>query len=111
MRLVCVTMDPSFEEVIGGYIERTQAGTALSMPADVAQLVARSIIEALRPVTDAGYQPVVIASPQVRAQVRTILAPHMPGAAVLGYNEIVSGVDVESMGLVSLPEEAGAGAA
>ena len=29
----------------------------------------------------------------------------MPQASVLGYNEIVQGVEVESLGLVSLPEE------
>ena len=47
----------------------------------------------------------MIASPQVRAQIRTILEPHVPGVAVLGYNEIVSGIDVESVGLVTLPPE------
>ncbi len=46
----------------------------------------------------------MIASPQVRAQVRQILEPHMPAAAVLGYNEVVSGVDVESLALVGIPE-------
>ena len=49
--------------------------------------------------------PVVIASPQVRAQVRQILDPYIPNIVVLGYNEIVSGVEVESLGLVTLPED------
>ncbi len=61
--------------------------------------------EALTPVVNGGHQPVVIASPQVRAQVRQILEAYIPNVVVLGYNEIVSGVEVESLGLVTLPED------
>ena len=35
--------------------------------------------------------------------VRQIIEPHMPSASVLGYNEIVQGVEVESLALVGLP--------
>ena len=55
---------------------------------------------------DAFEAGLVAASPAVRAQIREILEPHLPTAAVLGYNEVVQGVEVESMGLVTLPEEA-----
>ncbi len=104
-RIVCVTVDPTFEDLINSYIERSQTGTTLAMPANIAQLAARAAADALKPLTDAGHAPIVIASPQVRAQLRQILEPFIPGAVVLGYNEIVQGVDVESMGLVSIPQE------
>ncbi|MBL8747508.1 MAG: FHIPEP family type III secretion protein, partial [Phycisphaerae bacterium] len=106
-RLVCVTLDPAFEDVISGYIDRSAAGTTLNIPAGVANTVARRISEALKPVVSGGHQPVVIASPQVRAQVRQILEHQVPNAAVLGYNEIVPGIEVESLGLVTMqPEKA-----
>jgi len=54
----------------------------------------------------AGRHPVVLASPQVRAHVRRLVEPHLPGAAVLGYNEVSKGVEVESVGLVQLSAEA-----
>ncbi len=104
LRVVCVTLDPSLEDLISGYIDRSPVGTMLTMPAGVAGMIARRISEALRPVTSAGHQPVVIASPQVRAQVRQLLEPYVPNVAVLGYNEIVPGIEVESMGLVTAPE-------
>ncbi|MCC7389932.1 MAG: flagellar biosynthesis protein FlhA [Phycisphaerales bacterium] len=105
-RLVCVTLDPAFEDHIASYIERGPAGTSLSMPARVATRAAELILRALQRVTAGGHHAVVIASPQVRAQVRQILEPHLATAAVLGYNEIPPGVEVESVGLVS-PEPAG----
>ena len=107
-RIVCVTLDPTFEDQVNAYIDRSQGGTTLAMPAKVASQLAQRIAEALEPVIASGNQPVVIASPQVRATVRQILEPHIPAAAVLGYNEIVSGVEVESMGLVTVESDAAA---
>ncbi len=107
-RIVCVTMDPAFEDQIAAYIDRGPAGTSLTMPARVATQTAERILQALQRVTAAGHHPVVIASPQVRAIVRQILEPHLPTGVVLGYNEIPPGVEVESMGLVgaTAPAEA-----
>ncbi|MBL0927099.1 MAG: flagellar biosynthesis protein FlhA [Phycisphaerales bacterium] len=111
MRLVCVTLDPAFEDFINGYIDRGPAGTTISIPAGAASGIARRIMETLGPVTRAGHQPIVIASPQVRAPVRQLLEPYLPSAVVLGYNEIIPGIEVESMGLVTLPDAAAATAA
>ncbi|MEO1130798.1 MAG: flagellar biosynthesis protein FlhA, partial [Planctomycetota bacterium] len=109
LQLVCVTLDPELEDFISGYIDRTGGGTTLSIPATAARAVAGRVSEALEPVTRGGHQPVVIASPPVRAPVRQILEPYIPNVTVLGYNEIVPGIDVESMGLVTLPEESRTG--
>ncbi len=111
MRIICVTLDPAFEDIINGYVDRGQAGTVLNMPAAIASMVATRVREALRPVVDTGQPPIIIASPQVRSPVRQILEPFIPGIIVLGYNEIVAGIEVESMGLVTMPEAQTVGAA
>jgi len=102
-RLVCVTLDPTLEDQINGFIDRGPAGTTVTMPARIAARIADQVARALQPVTAAGNPAVVIASPQVRAVVRQLLEPHVPGVVVLGYNEVVAGVDVESMALVMPP--------
>ena len=55
--------------------------------------------------TNAGRSIVVVSSPTVRAPLRQILNPHIAGVVVLGYNEIVDGLDVQSVGLVQLQDE------
>jgi len=100
-RIVCVTLDPTLEDQIAGYIDRGPAGTTLSMPARVANQIAERILASLQLVTAGGHPAVVIASPQVRAVVRQILEPHLPAANVLGYNEIIPSVEVESLALVA----------
>jgi flagellar biosynthesis protein FlhA len=102
-KLVCVTLDPALEDQINSFIDRGAAGTTVNMPSRVASAIAAQVTRALQAVINAGHPAVVIASPQVRAVVKQLLEPHMPGVAVLGYNEVVSGVDVESLALVMPP--------
>ena len=99
-KLYCVSLDPSLEDQIIGYIDRGSEGTSLSMPPAVANRITAAIIEETQGLIEAGHNPVVLASPQVRAQVRQLIEPHLPTCAVLGYNEISKGVEVESRGLV-----------
>lgn len=100
LTLLCVTLDPRLEDQINAYIDRGAAGTVLNVPARVARDIANAVSEELSGVLAQGRLPVVIASPQVRNAMWQILEPHVPGVAVLGYNEVVSGIDVESVGLV-----------
>ena len=101
-RLRCVTMDPALEDTISGYIDRNASGTTFTIPPQLANRIARSVAETARPLAEAGRRVVVLASPSVRAQVRQVLEPHIAEVAVLGYNEVVRGTDVESVGLVQL---------
>ena len=99
-RLLCVTLDPNLEDQINAYIDRSAQGTTMNMPARIAREIANQISTGLQQVTMAGGMPVVIASPQVRNAVWQIIEPHVPAVAVLGYNEIVPGIDVESLALI-----------
>lgn len=103
-KLHCVTMDPATEDIISGYIDRGPSGTTMSMPPDVANRIVRAIGEVSEPLVQAGHQLVILAAPSVRAQVRQICEGRLHGVVVLGYNEIVQELDVESLGLVQLEE-------
>lgn len=100
LRLLCVTLDPNLEDQINAYIDRGAQGTSMNMPARIAREIATQISNGLSQVTMHGGLPVVIASPQVRHCVWQIIEPHVPAVAVLGYNEIVPGIDVESLSLI-----------
>jgi len=103
-RIYCVTMDPAVEDVIDGYIDRSPAGTSISIPPNMAGRIADAVSKTAEPVVAAGHPLIVLTSPSVRAPVKQILdnASGTSETVVLAYNEIVSEVDVESMGLVQL---------
>ena len=102
VKLYCVSLDPALEDQIVGYIERSNEGTTMTLPPVVANRITAATVKELQRLIQAGHHPVVLASPQVRAQVRRLLEPHLPNVAVLGYNEVSRGIEVESMGLVQL---------
>jgi flagellar biosynthesis protein FlhA len=110
-RLYCVTVDPEVADLINGYIERGPSGTTMSIPPQVANRIAAAVGSTADPLLAAGHQLVVLTAPTVRAQLRQILDPQFPNAAILSYNEVVEDLDVESMGLVQVSQPAGAGAA
>ena len=101
-KLYCVSLDPALEDQISGYIDRSAEGTSMTMPPVVANRITTVLLEQINQLVQSGHHPVVLASPQVRAQVRRLLEPHLLGAAVLGYNEVSKGVEVESVGLVQI---------
>ncbi len=105
-RLHCVTLDPAAEQKIAAHIERSGAGTAVTVPPALGARLARAVAETAKTLAAAGRPVVVVTGPAVRSTVRQILAPHIPGVAVLGYNELARGVDIESVGLVQLEQPA-----
>ena len=102
LRIHCVTLDPELEELVSGHIERGPAGTTLTMPPARIQQVITAVAGSVEGLLARGYHPVVITSPTVRGQLWQMLESRISGVAVLAYNEIEKGIDVESVGLVSL---------
>ncbi|MEM9347896.1 MAG: flagellar biosynthesis protein FlhA [Planctomycetota bacterium] len=105
-KLYCISLDPAIEDQINSFIQRSTEGTSMTMPPIVANKITAAILSEVDGLIRSGRHPVILASPQVRAQVRKLIEPHLPNAAVLGYNEVCKGVEVESMGLAQLDSSA-----
>jgi flagellar biosynthesis protein FlhA len=45
--------------------------------------------------------PVVLVSPQIRAALKNMTAPHLPQLVVLSYNEITRDTKIESVAMIS----------
>ncbi len=104
-RLYCVSLDPAVEDVLGGYIDRGPAGTTVNVPPALANRLAAAVSRSGETLAAAGHPVIVLTSPAVRAAVKQILDSRVSGVTVLSYNEVVDGLDVESMGLVQFEEE------
>ena len=103
-RLYCITVDPRLEDTIASYVERSDVGTTITMPPSVSNRIVQLLDQSLRSLIHAGRPPVILTSPQIRGPLRRIIEPHLPQAAVLGYNEVPQGLEVESLALVQSPE-------
>jgi flagellar biosynthesis protein FlhA len=90
-RLYVVTLDPKLEDLI-------RSGTlSPALVNRIAERIGREVTK----LAAAGRDPVILCSPQVRAQVQRIAETIQPGISVLSYNEIMRDVKVEALGMVA----------
>ena len=105
--IACLTLDPALEETIAAHLEPSDRGTLWTMPPNLQT----RIIEAIRSEVDRavptmeGQTPVLLCSPRVRLWVRRMLEGPMPHLAILSYNEIVRGLEIQTRGMVVLSNE------
>ncbi len=106
-RIHCITLDPSLEQLIGKSIERSEHGTTLTLPPQVQTKIVAAIRTQVEKAATAtrGRPPVLLTPPQIRLWLRKMLEVQLPSVAVLSYNEIVRGFEVESHGMVVLTDE------
>ena len=95
-KLWCVSLSADLEERIRSRLERTSRGTAAAVSPDLARRMTAAVKLQAGRLRDQGRRPVVLCSPGLRVPVQQLIAPAMPDAAVLGYNEIDS-VEVETV--------------
>jgi flagellar biosynthesis protein FlhA len=99
-----VTVDPALEDRIGAAIEHSDAGSYLTLPPEAARAISSAATKELEKLLNAGHMPVVLTSPQIRAQLRRLLEQVLPSVAVIAYNEISREVVVESLGMITVNE-------
>ncbi len=103
-RIHCITLDPALAELIGNSLDRSERGTVLTLPPSLQT----KIVEAVRAQLDnvastmRGNQPVLLTPPQIRPWLRKMIEAQLPALAVLSFNEIVRGIEVESHGMVAI---------
>jgi flagellar biosynthesis protein FlhA len=100
--LHAITLDPSVEHEVVTAITQTTEGEYLAMEPARAQ----AVLTALRAQSDeatsrGGMRPVLLCSARVRRHLRRLIEQTLPHLAVCSYNEITSGISVETIGVVS----------
>jgi len=96
-----ITLDPALEQLVIESTKQSEHGQYLA----IEPLQVHSIFDSLRSVIEnmknKGRSPVILTSPLVRRQFRKISEQISPDLPVLSYNEIDSGIEVLSEGVVS----------
>lgn len=107
-RVHCITLDPALEQTIAKGLERSDHGTMLTLPPKLQSRIVAAIAAQIEKVgaSAGGRPPTLLVPPQIRLWVRRMLEVRLPAVAVLSYNEIVRGFEVESHGMVVLTDEA-----
>ncbi|MGZ4192397.1 MAG: FHIPEP family type III secretion protein, partial [Solirubrobacteraceae bacterium] len=100
--LRAITLDPAIEQEVATSITATTDGEYLALEPSRAQ----ALLGAVRAQFDhaaarGGLRPVLLCSARVRRHIRRLVESAVPHLAVCSYNEIASGVSVETIGVIS----------
>jgi flagellar biosynthesis protein FlhA len=106
-RLLVVTLDSEFEDLIRAAIETTDRGLAVSMAPSSVEAICRLIGDELEKLTEAGRPPIVLASPHIRVALKQLTSARLPRLIVLSYNEITRDTHVESVAAVGVAQAIG----
>ncbi|MFZ2088260.1 MAG: flagellar biosynthesis protein FlhA [Desulfobaccales bacterium] len=105
-KILVYSLDPFIEDLIKDSLQKTEYGVYLAMAPETAE----EIIQALKGAVDKSLaknlKPVVVCSPTVRRHLRRLVERHLPGLWVLSPHELVTEAQIQSLGVVSIGNEA-----
>jgi flagellar biosynthesis protein FlhA len=95
------TLDPAMEDRIRAGFDHNDKGLFIRMSPQAVEATCRQIATGMEKLTVANHSPVLLVSPQIRAALKQMTAPHLPRLIVLSYNEITRDTKIESVTMVS----------
>lgn len=98
-------LDQPLERLISDSIQNTKQGILCVLPPEIVERIAHEISEAMTEMSIAGYQPVILTSPNIRLAFRRMIASMLPKVAVISFNEIIPNIEIESIKTVRMPNE------
>ena len=99
--LRAIALDPDIEREIADALTQTPDGEFLAMDPERA----RALVDALKGQADhatgSGGRPVLLCSARVRRHLKRLIEQSVPNLAVCSYNEVMPGIQVETVGMVN----------
>lgn len=96
------TLDPNLEAKLEGVVQETESGFRFNLsPGEVGRILDK-IGEMVDKIKGSGEVPLVICSPTIRSAFKRLCESNYRDLVVLSYNEIVPGIEIRSLGMISI---------
>lgn len=99
-----LTINPELEQLIGESKIETASGVIAALEPEIQRRWITNVANTVRSIEQMGIFPIILCSEAVRALVKSSLRRDFPGIVVLSVPEVVSNVNVEQLGEISLEE-------
>jgi flagellar biosynthesis protein FlhA len=97
-----ITLDPNIESRLEGSLQETEGGFRFALaPGDVGRILSATGVQ-IEKVKTTGEVPIVICSPTIRSQFKRLTESNYHDLVVLSYNEVVPGIEIRSLGMITL---------
>lgn len=102
--LTLMTMDHAIENLMLQSLQQTTQGSFLSIEPEISQKIIKQIARSLDRFTSLNLQPIILCSAQIRLHLRKLVDRFIPNLVVLSYNDILSSIRIQSLGIVRLTD-------
>jgi flagellar biosynthesis protein FlhA len=97
-----MTLDPNLEAKLEGSLTEYDGAVKLNLSPSDAGAIIEAVKKTAQDIKQMGEMPIMVASPVIRLQMKRLTENDIPGMIVLSYNEIISGIELQSIGMVTL---------
>jgi flagellar biosynthesis protein FlhA len=97
-----LTLGHSIEAAIAAAVQQTDRGNLFVLDPNIAQKVINNLTQTLEKYSSLNYQPVIVCSAQIRFHFKKLVDQFIPNISVLSYDEILSNVEIQSLGTLEL---------
>jgi len=102
--LPVVTLDHSVESAVAAAIQPTEQGSHFALDPNTAQKIVNNLAQVLEKSQSLNYQPVIVCSAPIRCYFKKLVDQFVPNISVLSYDEILSNVEIQSLGTLELSD-------
>jgi len=99
--ITVIMVSPDIEDRINKSVQHTEYESFVAADPTLIQEVVSNLKKFIKIFTDKGLPPVILCSPNVRGYLSKILEKFFPNIAVLSHNEIISDVNIKSLGMLA----------
>jgi flagellar biosynthesis protein FlhA len=100
-RLPVITFEPMLEQSLLESVRPAEGGSFLLLDGVRLESLMADVARAVDVAEQSGRVPVLVCSPQIRAAVRRLLGTGLPRLAVLSYGEVGTGLNIDTIGVVT----------
>jgi flagellar biosynthesis protein FlhA len=103
-KIPVVTLDVPVERTLLNAVQHTEHGSFLAVEPPVAEKIINRLTALVQKFTSLDHRPIVLCSSRIRTHFRKLVERFIPDLVVLSYEEILSHVEIQSLGTVELTD-------
>jgi flagellar biosynthesis protein FlhA len=97
------TLDPRLEQLLSQKVHRTPTDVGLALDPATGRHLLEELNRRSTELVQAGHQPVLVVSAEVRLPIKRFFESSFPRLTVLSYQELPTTTEIENAGIVTLP--------
>ena len=100
-KIYAITLDPKVEQMVQAAVQKGEYGTTVALRPKTSEKIIREILRLIAKAGGRGVSPIILTRATTRQHLRQLLERQIPELPVLSFNEVVSDIEVHSIGTIS----------